>query len=489
MSLGKKTVQGVFWNYISFASGKLLAFVSTIILAALLVPEQYGQVAVALIVIQYLEAVGDLGIAQALIYQRDNIERASSVAFVISIVMGVVLATLATLGAPLVGAFFNSPASVPMVQVLALTLLINSFGQTQIALLTKELKFRQKILPDLSRSLVKGFASIALALLGFGAWSLIWGQVLGSIAITVMLWLVSSWRPRLIWDRILASQMLTYGLQILWVELLAVVWTTADYIIVGRLLGSADLGLYQQAFRITDLLIINVCFVAGRVLFPSYVKMNHSVEALQRGFLTTMRYVVLITLPLSIGVCAVAPLFVGVVYINPKWLAMIPALQLLALRAGISTVSFNSGHILKAIGKPSIITKLMAVKLSVLVVVVLITVQYGFVGVALGQVGVALFSVALDCLTMRRIIHVSLGNIWQQIWPALLAATGMGLVVWLVVANTPPQWQLPGLVIATFAGIVSYGAILWLTNRELCLSGFQALRQMLRPKQSAVVKY
>ena len=216
--------------------------------------------------------------------------------------------------------------------------------------------------------------------------------------------------------------------------------------------------------------------------------MNHSPEAIQRGFLTTMRYVALITLPLSVGVCAVAPLFVGVTF-GSNWLAMIPALQLLALRAGISTISFNSGHILKAIGKPSIITKLMAVKLSVLVVVVLVTVQYGIVGVALGQVGVALFSVTLDCLTMRRVIHVSLGSIWQQIWPALLAATGMGLVVWLVVANTPPQWQLPGLVIATFAGIVSYGAILWLTNRELCLSGFQALRQMLRPKQSAVVKY
>lgn len=488
MSLGKKTVQGVFWNYLSFASGKLLAFVTTIILARVLVPEEFGQVVIALLVIQYLEAIGDLGIAQALIYQRDNIERASSVAFSISIVMGVVLATTAALSAPLVGAFFSSPASVPLIQVLALTLLINSFGQTQMALLTKELKFRQKILPDLSRSLVKGFASIALALLGFGAWSLIWGQVLGSIAITVVLWLVSSWRPRLIWDRILAGQMLTYGLQILWVELLAVVWATADYIIVGRLLGSTDLGLYQQAFRVTDLLIINVCFVAGRVLFPSYVKMNHSPEAIQRGFLTTMRYVALITLPLSIGVCVVAPLFVGVAF-GSNWLAMVPALQLLALRAGISTVSFNSGHILKAIGRPSIITKLMAVKLSVLVVTVLLTVQYGIVGVALGQIGVALFSVALDCLTMRRVIHVSLASIWQQIWPALLPAIGMGLAVWLLVANTPPQWQLPGLVIATFAGIVSYGAILWLTDRELCLSGFQALRQMLRPKQSAVVKY
>lgn len=486
MSLGKKTALGVFWNYVSFASGKLLAFVSTIILARVLAPAQFGQVAVALVVIQYFEAIGDLGIAEALIYQRDNIERASSVAFAISIAMGVALAALAALSAPLIGAFFNSSASVPMVQVLALTLLINSFGQTQMALLTKELKFRQKILPDLSRSMVKGFGSIALALLGYGAWSLVWGQVLGSIAITVVLWIVNTWRPRLIWDRILASQMLKYGLQIVWVELLAVVWATADYVIVGRLLGSADLGLYQQAFRVTDLLIINVCFVAGRVLFPSYVKMNHSAEAIQRGFLTTMRYVALITLPLSVGVCAVAPLFVGVTF-GSKWLAMTPALQLLALRAGISTITFNSGHVLKAIGRPGIITKLMAVKLFVLVVVVLITVQYGFVGVAFGQVGVALFSVTLDCLIMRRVIQVPLRRVWQEIWPASLAAAGMGLVVGLIVANTPPMWQLPGLVVATLAGVVCYGAMLWLMNRELCTSSFHTLRQMLRPKQPAVV--
>jgi O-antigen/teichoic acid export membrane protein len=487
MSLGEKTVKGVVWNYISFASGKFLTFISTIILARLLAPEQFGLVAMSLLAIQYLDAIGDLGVSAALVYQRDNLERAKNVAFIISVLSGLGLGALAFLGAPAFAAFYEEPAIVPMLQVLALSVVITALGQTHMTLLTKELKFRQKLLPDLSRSLAKGLSSIALALLGWGAWSLIWGQVLGAITVTAVLWAVVRWRPRLEWDGPLARTMLGYGSQIMLIQMLSVVWATADYIIVGKLLGRVDLAYYQQAFRVTDLLIINIAFVVGRVLFPSYAKINHDVELLRKGYLSTVRYIALFTLPLSVGVAAVAPLFVSQVF-GPQWVAMTPALQLLALRAGISTLSFNSGHMLRAVGRPNIVNYQMVAKLGVLVAVVWLTVPYGFVAVAAGQVGVAVFSMLLDFLTMRGVIQVSLLSIAQQVWPALAATAGMGAIVWLAVGAVPAAWALAGLLGAGALGVVCYAGLLWFTNRELCLDSLRWLRRAFRAKQPALAK-
>lgn len=486
MSLGKKTAQGVFWNYISFAGGKFLIFISTIILARLgLQPDQFGEVAIALLAITYLESIGDLGIAAALIYQRDDIERASQVAFTISIVMGIVLWGLATLSAPFVGAYFNEPGAVPMLRVLAFTLLIQSFGNVHMALLTKELEFRRKLLPDLSRNFAKGVGAIGLAVLGFGPWSLIWGQVLSAIAATIALWIVQPWTPRLFWDTRLGKQMLTYGVQILGIEILAVFWSTADYIIVGRYLGKTDLGLYQTAFRISDLLIMNICIVVGRVLFASYAKLSYDSAALQRGFLTTLRYISLITLPVSIGLAAIAPFFVSI-FFGSNWLLMIPALALLAIRAGISTISFNSGHLFKAIGRPDIVNKQMVVKVIILMIVLWLTVPYGFVAVAIGQVGVAIFSVVLDLAVTMYMLKVGAGTIWKQIQPAVVAALVMGGAVWLVVANTPQGWELPGLAAAIIVGIGSYGAILWLTERKLLVESIRSIVHLARPAQTNV---
>lgn len=487
MSLGAKTVSGVIWNYISFVSGKLLTFVSTIILARLLAPEQFGQVALALLVIQYLDAIGDLGVSAALIFQRDNLERAKNIAFIISVLAGLALAGLAYLGAPAFAAFYDEPALVPMLQVLAISVALNSLGQTHMALLTKELQFRRKLLPDLAKSLAKGLASIGLALAGLGAWSLVWGQVIGVLAITAVIWVVVPWRPRLEWDNALARTMLGYGTQIMLIQMLSVVWATADYLIVGKLLGKADLAYYQQAFRITDLLIINVAFVVGKVLFPSYAKINDDEEKLRESFLATIRYIALLTLPLSVGVAAVAPLFVGQVF-GPNWLAMTPALQLLALRAGISTLSFNSGHMLRAVGKPNLINYQMLAKLAVLIAVVWLTVPYGFVAVAMGQIGVALFSMLLDFVTMTRVIRVSLLGIARQVQPALLATLGMGVAVWALVGAVPAGWAAAGLIAAAAAGAACYAGLLWLTSRELCLDTVRWLRRSFRRKQPALAK-
>jgi O-antigen/teichoic acid export membrane protein len=291
----------------------------------------------------------------------------------------------------------------------------------------------------------------------------------------------------MVWSNEIARRMLSYGTQIIGIEVLSVVWATADYVIIARWLSDADLGLYQQSFRVSDLLIISLCFAAGRVLFPSFAKVNDDLERLQSSFLVALRYIALLALPMSIGLFVVAPLFVAAVF-GENWLPMIPVLQWLALRAGIHAISFNTGHVLKATGRPDIVTKQMLVKLGVLVPVVLLTVRYGIVAVALGQVGVAIFSALVEFGTIIVVLGVPVKRIWQQIQSPLLASFGMGGMVWFVMLYFPeglPSLALAGSVITGFA---AYAALLLLFERQFVIDSVRSGVRLLRPHSPTTVK-
>ena len=248
-------VRGLVWTYASFAGSKLLVFVATVILARLLMPADFGQVAFALVVISYLDTVGDLGISEALIYKQDRVEDAANITFIISLLTGAVWFLLILAMAPLAAAFFKDPACEPILRAMAWVFVITALGNTHDALLRRDLGFKQRAIPEFAQGLIKGIGSIVLALRGWGVWSLVWGHLIGAAVSTLALWLIVPWRPRwqFAWD--LARRMLRYGGQIVSVNVLGAITHHVDYLIVGRILGSAALGFYILAFRIPEVII------------------------------------------------------------------------------------------------------------------------------------------------------------------------------------------------------------------------------------------
>ena len=298
--LAKATLRGTFWTYASFYSGKLMVFLSTVILARLLVEEEFGVAGYATVVISFLEVLSDLGIGPALIYHRDN-PKARITAFWLNIGIGILLFLVTFFGAPLVGSFFQDPRAVPVTRALALVFPISALGSIHDTLLRKELSFGRKFIPDFVKAISKGLASIILALLGFGAWSLIIGQIVGRALSVVVLWRIMPWRPSFQFAKSLVRPLLSYGLNIVSVDALGITLNNADYLLVGRFLGAAALGVYTVAFRFPDLLVMQFCDVISKVIFPVYARMREDPQALQRGFLTTTRYVSLVTVPMGLG--------------------------------------------------------------------------------------------------------------------------------------------------------------------------------------------
>ena len=358
------TVKGTFWTYTSYYSGKIIVFISTIILARLLTKDDFGVVGYALVVIGLLDVLGDLGVGAALVYHRED-PHAASTAFWLGIFVGFVLFGLSWFVAPLAGWYFNDPRAVPVIRVLALTFPISAFSNVHSNLLRKGLEFKRKFVPDLSRSLAKGIFSILFAVLGFGAWSLVFGQVLGTLTTVITYWQVFSWKPSFHFNWSLGRSLLSYGMHLVAVDSLAMLLLNLDYLFVGRFLGAEALGVYSLAFRMPDLLITQFCTSVSAVLFPVYVKMRDNAQSLGHGFLVTMRYVSMVTVPLGLGLALVSRPFV-LIFLTEKWVEAIPVIQAISIYAMFLSLAYNAGSLYKATGKPYILTRLGFVRLIML---------------------------------------------------------------------------------------------------------------------------
>ena len=473
----KQAVRGVIWTYASYYSGKLMVFVSTIILARLLSQDDFGVAGYALIVINSLNVLSDLGVGQALIYLEKD-PKATDTAFWLSILLSFILFTLTWLVAPYIGSFFEDPRAVSVTRALAFNFPLSSLGYIHDILLRKTLSFKRKFVPDLSRSIAKGIFSIALAYLGYGAWSLIYGQLIGTLVASLVLWLIVPWHPSFYFSKELARDLLRFGLNIVAISGLSVFLDNIDAMLIGKYIGAAALGIYTLAFRVPDMLVMQFNALVSKVVFPLYAKIRNDADSLKRGFLYSTRYLTLITVPMGIGVAVIARPLVLILF-GEKWIDAIPVMQALSVYTVVISLVYNAGDVYKAQGRPEILTRVTLLE-GVLLAPTLyfaIIVQKTIVAVGWGRVFVAIIITVIDLFIAARMLEISFGDIFKVIAPSVGAGLLMALLVNLSLLAIPDSMLILELVGGVLVGGVVYIGSLWIFQRDLLLDGFKILRK------------
>lgn len=477
--LAKAAIRGTIWVYAANYSGKALVFLSTVILARLLTKADYGLAGYALLVISFLDVLVDLGVAAALVYYPDD-ERTRSTAFWLNLATATLLFGLTWGFAPLAGDFFNDPRAVPLTRAIALTFPISALGNIHAALMTKNLTFKLKFIPDVSKAFGKGVISIALAWWGFGAWALVLGQVGGTAIAVIAFWVVMPWRPKLDFNREMIQPLLKFGSNIVAVDALGTLLNNVDYLFVGRVLGAEALGVYTLAFRIPELLVKNFCNLVGNVLFPAYSKIRDDPEKLKQGFLISMRSITMVTTPVALGLAVISRPMVLTLF-TEKWIEAVPVMTAIALYTLIRSLTFNIGSLYKAQGRPDILTKLSLLKIPFLVPAIWWAVTGPGTIVAVGwvQVGVAIIAALMNLVVAARVLKTPLREMLDAFQPALTAGIVMVAVVWValnLLADTHPVVQL---VTGVLLGGLVYGGLMWWFQRDFVLRAGSSLRAAL----------
>jgi O-antigen/teichoic acid export membrane protein len=480
-SLTQKTVHGVFWTYLSFVGGKVLNFVTTIILARLLLPEQFGLVGYCLVVIQYVDIINSAGIDTALIARRENVQEAANAAFVANMIFGVLCFAITWFIAEPVAVFFKSPQIVPLFRALGLCLPLTGLGMVPDTMLKREMQFKRAVVSDVVRNFMKGAVSIVLALMGFGVWALVWGQVFGVLTGSIISWILAGWRPTWQFHPDATKSIVFFGFHIILLETAGAFRNNVDYLLVGRILGAAALGFYTMSYRIPELLIRSLNYVVGNVSLPALAMTKSDTGRMKKFYFGYLGFLSMFVFPLGVGLAFTAPVFIPL-FLSEKWGPAVIPTALISIALGITALGYVPGVLYKAISRPDILNKLALVKMPIAVAILWYATRWNIIGVAAGQIVVAVISLTMDMIIANYVMKYPWMDLLKSISPAFTATLSMAAVLFLIQQSMPSANLLQLILMVAFGGL-TYIGVLWVMSRDLLLQGVNTIRSTLNRKK------
>ncbi len=454
--LAGRTMRGMYWAYGSYVGLRLMTLFATAILTRLLSPKDFGIVAVATTLMAFLDVLRGLGVSQALVIAPEGeVTEQADTAFALSVVIGAVLMVVAAALGPLAAKFFHQPMLVAVMPVLGTTFFILGLSSTHYALAMRSIDFRSRTAAELVDGGVRGVAGIVLAFSGAGVWALVLGYVAGNIAMTAVLWGLIPWRPHRPKSFSGLRTLLSFGGYITGIGVMAAFLTQFDNLVVGRILGATELGFYSIATKIPGLFILNIAVVAGQVLFPAFAMLD--TEALQRGIITSFRYVATVVFPLTAYLIILAePVTIGV--FGPKWQGAVDAARVLCLWAAMSPISMVCGNAFMAQGRARLLFFLAIPQAIALVIGSLAAAPHGIVAVSWVQAGIAIVAQAVTLVIAKRMFQLSVRSLLGAFSPPLLASAGLAIVLAVVLLLFKAPW--PTMIAGAISGALVYFAVL-----------------------------
>lgn len=473
--IAQKTAWGFIWNFSAYFLGKIVVLITTSILARLLAKNDFGLIAIAVVAINYLSVLKDLGLGVALIQRKGNVKEAANTVFTINLIIGFVLSAIIIPLAPLIAIYFRDPHVTSVLRWMGISFIINALGSVHTNWLVRDLDYRRKLIPDLGSPLIKGVISIGMAYLGYGVWSLVFGQIAGAIASVVLVWIILPWRPRLTLDRKIVGGLMKFGASVTVIDIINEITDNIDYVIVGRIFGLVPLSIYTLAYRLPEMLLIGNLWVMGGVVFPAFSTIQDKPNELRRGFLASVRIVELMAMPICLGLLIGADPIVRVVF-GEQWLDAIPVLRVLAIYAWVYSLGYHVGGFYKAIGRPDILLKLSILTLIIIIPALLIGARFGIIGVAIGHLVAILIRRIISLGLATRFVNVTLMNIFGELKSSLIAALVMAPIIFAISYLTASLNPFLQLIFIVISGAISYLGVLWWIEKENLLRLLRMVR-------------
>jgi lipopolysaccharide exporter len=465
--IDKKVQRGAGWMLLFKLCERGIGMVSTIILARLLVPQDFGLVAMATAIIAFLELLQAFGFDSALIQNQDAERPDYDTVWTLKLGLGAIIALLMLLLAHPAALYYNEPRVTPVLMVLAISALAGGAENVGVVDFRKKLQFNREFWFLSARKVASFVLTLSLAIAYRSYWALVAGMVFGRVFSTALSYMVNEYRPRLslaAFDRVFSFSkwMLTHNFIMFFQQ-------RAASLVLGRFGGPTVLGAFSIGQEIANIPASELIAPINRAVFPGYAKLSHDLRALANGFLKVMSIVALITLPGAIGIAAVAGPLVKVL-LGDKWLAAIPVIEILALAGAIRALQASTQYIYMALNTLRVYIKVMAIHSAILMPALIgLTIFYGAEGASWSILLTALAMLPLYFATVMRALDIRAGEITGIVWrPALAAFTMYGVVQVTIARTSLDNWADAGiLALAVIVGAGCYSLVimlLWLVS-------------------------
>jgi O-antigen/teichoic acid export membrane protein len=466
-NVSQRMAKGAAWMVFLRLADRSIGLISTIILARLLVPEDFGLVTMAMALIAVVELLQAFSFDVALIQNRGATREHYDTAWTLNMLFALSCAVFLLVLASPAGEFFSDERIASIVMWLALGSAAQGFENIGVVAFRKELELHKDFWLQLSRRIMSFVITITAAIAFRSYWALVIGIVSGKILGVGLTYFAHSYRPRFCLARI--KELLGFSKWLFVNNLIIVLNARAADFIIGKLAGPSALGLYSIALEMSNLPTTELSAPINRAVFPGYAAMSGDVRILRGQFLKVFSMIGFATIPAAVGVAAVAPALVLTV-LGEKWMASVPLVEMLAFYGLLMSLQTNVGYVFVSRGQPRLVTLLGGAHVAVLIsLLVLFTMAFGIAGAAWAMLVTTIGMLPFVYGALFRVLGIEASDLLKVLWRPSFASLCMYIAVRLLETSTllgsysvlPPINLLQSIM----AGVVMYAMIvmgLWI---------------------------
>lgn len=440
-----KAVTGMVWSAVDRFGNVLLQFIVNLVLARLLMPEDYGLVGMLAIFISVSQTLIDGGFCSALIQKQNVTSKDYSTIFYWNIAFAVMLYAVLYGIAPTVSVFFHEPVLCEVLRALGVVIVVSSLGLVQRVQLRKQLKIKQLALVNLSALTISAVIAIRMAFRGYGVWCLVALQVVNNFVASVVFWFITKWRPMLYFSFQKLKNLFSFGGYLLAASILQEVSKNMQGVIIGHKFSSLEMGLYSQAKKLEEVACSTFAHVIVQVMFPVYSEIQDDIAKLRNVLRGNIGLIAFLIFPIMVLLIIIAgdliPFLLG-----DKWIPVIPYFQVLCLGGFFTCLQNVNFFAVAAIGKSDTLFRWSFYKWGMLIVLLFVGVYWGIYGVLLSMVLSELNIFMVNALLVSKYLRLSLRS---QLWacvPALLVSFAAGGLVLLLNYLIPIHFLLQTII-------------------------------------------
>lgn len=448
-----KILSSLFWKLMERGGTYGIQFIVQILLARLLLPEDFGAIAIITVFISLAQVFVQSGFNTALIQNEDADDVDFSSVFHLSLVVAVILYVIIYFSAPYIATFYTQPILVPVLRVLSITLFIGAFNSIQNAFVARNMLFKRLFLSSLGAIIISGIIGIITAYNGWGVWALVFQQLSNQLMFAIILFITVKWKPQLIFSFERIKVLFAYGSKLLASALIDTFYRDLRTLIIGRMYTPEMLGFYNRGQQFPNVIVANIDGSIQSVLLPTLSAHQNNKkrvkEIMRRAIVTSSFFI----FPMMTGMAIIAEPLVEIV-LTDKWLPAVPFLQIFCLSYALMPIHTANLQAINAMGRSDIFLRLEIIKKLIGLTILGVSLSFGVYAITLGQVFTGVISTFINAYPNKQLLDYSYKEQWQDIMPSLLVAIAMGVIVYSFNYLGLTAWKL--LIFQVCGGVSVY---------------------------------
>lgn len=467
-SLTNKAVKGVSWSFVETFFIYFVKFLIGIVLARLLLPADFGLLAIMMVFIAVSDKLVDAGFGQAYIYKQEVDGRDADTVFIINFVVSVFIYILLFVGAPIISHFYGNDALALMIRVFSLVIIISSFSVVQNAIVRRNFLFKKRAVINLIAASVSGIVGIACAYYGYGVWSLIIQHLLERILSCIIMYVSLSWKFSFSFSRNSAREMFDYGSWVMVGNVIAVLFNNLYRMVIGKLFSPVELGYFERAKQFENIIADTFTGIVGKVAFPTLSRVQDNSKELRDMTTNFVKFSCVFVLPMLACLCVVAHPLISVL-LTDKWLPAAPYLQLLCCVGFCWPFYYYISPLFQATGNTRLDTYMTVFLCAMRVANILITYRYGVYGIILGELICVLLFIVIASLFVKQKVKFNYLYVVKKSLNIIIATAAIVAIGFLIVSLLTGLHDIIILVVTSAVMFAIYAAVIYLLERETVL--------------------